>query len=118
MKKFLLLLHEDMEKMRNLSVKEMEELEKSHISWAEKLANSGNLISGDGLQEKGMLISGKDCIVKDGTYLESKELIGGYYLIQAKDLESAVEMAKECPCHIWGGTTEIRPIMNIEEYVQ
>ncbi len=118
MKKFLLLLHEDIEKMRELSPKEMGELANDHIAWATKLAESGHLISGDGLNEKGVLITGKDCVIKDGPYLESKELIGGYYLLQANDLDTVVQIAKECPCHIWGGTTEIRPIMEMDEYEQ
>lgn len=118
MKKFLLLLHEDIKQMSNLSPKEMEELGKSHMAWANKLAESGNLILGDGLHENGVLISGKNSVVKDGPYLESKEVIGGYYLLQAEDLETVIKLAKECPCHLWGGTTEIRPIMDMEEYGQ
>ena len=118
MKQFLLLLHEDIEKMENLSPKEMEELANAHMTWAEKLAESGHLISGDGLQQKGVLISGKNSVVKDGPYLESKEIIGGYYLLQAQNLETIVELTKECPCHIWGGTTEIRQIMDMEDYEQ
>lgn len=118
MKQFLLLLHEDIEKMENLSPKEMEELANTHMTWAEKLAESGHLISGDGLQQKGVLISGKNAVIKDGPYLESKEIIGGYYLLQAKNLETIVELAKECPCHIWGGTTEVRQIMDMEDYEQ
>lgn len=116
MKKFLLLLHEDIEKMKHLSPEEMEELGKAHFAWAEKLAASGCLISGDGLHDDGVLITGKEAVIKDGPYLESKELIGGYYLLQAEALEAIVEIAKECPCHLWGGTTEIRPIMDMEEY--
>lgn len=116
MKQFLLLLHEDIEKMSSLSPKEMEELAHAHMAWTEKLAESGHLISGDGLHENGILISGKDAIVKDGPYMESKEVIGGYYLLQAENMEIMVELAKECPCHIWGGTTEIRPILDMEEY--
>lgn len=118
MKKFLLLLHEDIETMSSLSPKEMEELGNSHMAWANKLAKSGHLISGDGLHENGVLISGKNSIIKDGPYMESKELIGGYYLLQADDLNTIVEIAKECPCHLWGGTTEIRPIMDMDEYDQ
>jgi hypothetical protein len=116
MKKFLLLLHEDIEKMGALSPKEMEELGNSHIAWANKLAEAGHLISGDSLHENGVLISGKDGVIKDGPFLESKELIGGYYLLKANDLDTIVEIAKTCPCHLWGGTTEIRPIMNMEDY--
>ncbi len=115
MKKFLLLLHEDIEKMRNLSPKEMEEIGNAHMRWANKLAESGHLISGDGLYENGILISGKDGVVKDGPYLESKEIIGGYYLLQAKDFDSVVQLSKECPCHLWGGTTEIRQIAEMDE---
>lgn len=115
MKKYLLLLHEDIEKIQKLSPKEMEELVNAHMAWAEKLGKSGYLISGDGLEESSIKISGKDCIVKDGTFLESKEMIGGYYLLQAKDVDSVIELAKDCPCHLWGGTTEIRPIMEYEE---
>jgi len=114
MKKYLLLLHEDIEQMQKLSPKEMEELGKSHMAWAEKLGESGHLISGEGLEENSVQISGKDCIVKDGTFLESKEMIGGYYLLQAKDLKTVIELAKSCPCHLFGGTTEIRPIMEME----
>ncbi len=118
MKKFLLLLHEDIEKMSELSPKEMGMLIKAHMTWATKLAESGHLISGEGLHEKSVLITGKDCVIKDGPYLESKELIGGYYLLQAADLDTIVQIAKECPCHIWGGTTEIRSIIEMDEYEQ
>lgn len=115
MKKYLLLLHEDIEKMKKLSPKEMEELGNSHMAWAEKLAELGYLISGEGLEENSVQISGKNCIVKDGIFLESKEMIGGYYLLQAEDLKTVIELAKSCPCHLFGGTTEIRPIMEYEE---
>lgn len=114
MKKFLLLLHEDIETLQKLSPKEMEELGKSHLAWATKLGKQGLLLSGDGLDVNGKQITGKDCIIKDGPYIESKEMIGGYYLLQANSLDEIVEIAKECPCHIWGGTTEIRAIMDYE----
>lgn len=116
MKQFLLLLHEDIQKMSELSPKEMQEIANAHMVWADKLAKEGHLISGDGLHEKGVMITGKDCIIKDGPYLESKEIIGGYYLLQASDLETIVELAKECPTHLFGGTTEIRQIMEMEDY--
>lgn len=115
MKKYLLLLHEDIEKMQKLSPKEMEELMKAHMAWAEKLGESGHLISGEGLEEKSVEISGEDSVVKDGTFLESKEMIGGYYLLQAQDLASVIKLAKACPCHLWGGRTEIRPIMEYDD---
>lgn len=118
MKQFLLLLHEDVEKMSALSPKEMQELAREHMSWADKLAEAGHLIAGDGLQEKSVLISGPEGIIKDGPFMESKEIIGGYYLLQADDLETIVELARGCPTHRYGGTTEIRPVMAMEDYEQ
>ena len=118
MKQFLLLLHEDIKKMNDLSPKEMEALANAHMAWAEELTESGHLISGDGLQEKSILISGKNAVIKDGPYMESKEIIGGYYLLKAKNMETIVAIAKNCPCHLWGGTTEIRQIMDMEDYEQ
>ena len=114
MKKYLLLLHDDVAQLQGLSPQEMQELVNAHMSWASKLAESGHLISGEGLEEKSVLISGKEAIVKDGTFLESKEMIGGFYYLQAKDLETVTEIAKTCTYHLWGGTTEIRPIMDYD----
>ncbi|MEE9430629.1 MAG: YciI family protein [Melioribacteraceae bacterium] len=115
MKKFLLLLHENIKVLENLPPKEMEKLINAHIAWATKLGEKGHFVSGDGLQDSATMISGKDCVIKDGPYVESKEMIGGYYLLQAKDLDAIIELAKDCPCHLWGGTTEIRPIADYEE---
>jgi hypothetical protein len=118
MKQFLLLLHEDIEKIKELSPYEMENLANAHMNWANALAKKGHLISGDGLHEKSITISGKECVVKDGHYMEAKEIIGGYYLLKATDLEVVIEIAKDCPTHHYGGTTEIRQIMEMEEYEQ
>lgn len=115
MKKFLLLLHDDVDMMANYSPKQMEELLNAHGSWADKLAKEGHLIEGEGLDEKSVRISGKESVIKDGNYLESKEFIGGFYFLQAKDLDQAIEISKSCPCHLWGGTTEIRPVMDYGE---
>lgn len=114
MKKFLLLLHDNTEDLSQLSPKEMESLIQAHMEWAEKLATSGHLIAGEGLDEKSIRITGKDSIIKDGNFIETKEMIGGFYYLQANDLEEAIELSKGCPCHLWGGTTEIRPIMQYD----
>ncbi|MBK8620349.1 MAG: hypothetical protein IPN79_00965 [Saprospiraceae bacterium] len=112
MNKYLLLLHEQIDVIQNLSPKEMEELVSSHMAWANKLESDGLLLAGDGLEDKGVQISGKESIVKDSMFLETKEMIGGFYLIQAGSFEEAVEISKSCPCHQWGGVTEVRPIAN------
>lgn len=114
MKKFILLLHDDFEKEKAYSPDSMQQLVQEHMAWVQKLSEQGTFLGGDGLVPDGNLITGKDSIVKDGPYIESKEIIGGYYLLQANSLEEVTEIAKECPCHLWGGVTEIRPIMDYE----
>ncbi len=114
MKKFILLLHEDIEELGKLSPKDMEALVGSHVAWAQMLAEKGLLVSGDGLEEGGTQIVGKNATIKDGPYIESKEMIGGYYLLQAENLEQVMKVALTCPCHLHGGTTEVRAIMDYE----
>lgn len=112
MKKFILLLHKDLQVEKNYSPNEMQELIQAHMNWVQKLITDGNFLGGDGLVPDGKCITGKDSLVKDGPYIESKEIIGGYYLLQAKNLDEVMEIAKGCPCHHYNGTTEIRPIMD------
>jgi len=114
MKKFILLLHDELEKEKGYSPEEMQKLIKEHMSWVEKLSKEGTFLGGEGLVPDGKVITGKESIIKDGPYMESKEIIGGYYLLQANSLEEATKIAKECPCHFWGGVTEVRPIMEYE----
>ncbi|NER16606.1 YciI family protein [Spongiivirga citrea] len=114
MKKYLLLLHDDLQTIQNLSPKEMEGLVQAHMDWTKKLDAAGHLIAGEGLEEGSIQIKGKQSVIKDGTFLESKEMIGGFYLLQANSLDEIIELSKECPCHLWGGTTEIRPIMQYD----
>jgi hypothetical protein len=47
--------------------------------------------------------------VTDGPFVETKEALGGYYLVEAADLDEAIEMAKAIPCP--GGGLEVRPVM-------
>ena len=46
----------------------------------------------------------------DGPFAESKEVVGGYLIIQAKDMNEAAEIAKGCPGYEYNGSTEIRDI--------
>ncbi len=112
MKKFILLLHEDVQVLEKMSPQEMQNLVQAHMSWTESLAEKGHLIAGDGLEPDGKHIHGTESDVKDGPYMESKEMIGGFYLLQGDNLDQIIEIAKSCPCHLHGGITEVRAIMD------
>lgn len=79
----------------------------------EELVKAGIMLAGEGLQpsSKGARVrfSGDKRIVTDGPFAETKEALGGYYLIEAADLDEAIDLAKQCPGANWG-SIEVRPI--------
>lgn len=84
------------------------------MSWMEDLGKKGFLKDrGQPLEETGKVVSGKQKVVTDGPYPESKDLVGGYTLIEAKDLSQAAELSKGCPIFDSGGLVEVRPVMEM-----
>jgi hypothetical protein len=87
----------------------------------EELANAGVLLAGEGLQpsSKGARVqfSGKDRHVVDGPFTETKELIAGFWLIQVKSLDEAIEWVKRCPNPAEGESQiEIRQVFEAEDF--
>ncbi|HEY8770697.1 MAG TPA: YciI family protein [Thermoleophilaceae bacterium] len=87
----------------------------------EELANAGVLLAGEGLQpsSKGARVqfSGKDRHVVDGPFTETKELIAGFWLIQVKSLDEAIEWVKRCPNPMEGESEiEIRQVFEAEDF--
>lgn len=65
--------------------------------WVQKVLD-GRYVAGAPLDEtQGMLIRSKSDVLTDGPFLESKEMISGYIIIQSKDLAEATELTKQCP---------------------
>ena len=87
----------------------------------EEMVKAGVMLDGNGLQpsSKGARIrfSGKDRIVTDGPFTETKELIAGYWVIQVKDKAEAIAWMKRCPNpHNEGGEIEIRQVFELEDF--
>ncbi len=76
--------------------------------WFEKFGPS-IVDGGDGLLPTGRVLQPTG-VVSDGPYVEAKEMIGGYSVIQAETYEAAVEIARECPISKIGGAIEIREL--------
>src|SRR5882672_10743362 len=69
-------------------------------------------IAGKPLEREGKIVSGKNGrVVSDGPFAESKEAIGGYFLLNVNTLDEAVAIAKECPGLPYGAKVEVRPVM-------
>ena len=87
----------------------------------EELVKAGVMLGGDGLHpsSKGARIrfSGSDRIVMDGPFVETKELIAGYWIIQVKSKAEAIDWMKRCPNpHNEGGEIEIRQVFELEDF--
>lgn len=64
---------------------------------------------GDGLKKEGRVVNAKK-MVTDGPFVEAKEIVGGFSVVQADTIDAAAEIAKACPCLLTGGKVEIRPM--------
>lgn len=85
------------------------------FAWTNKMKEGGYLKGGDALHTPSTRIAGKDRVVKDGPFVESKELIGGYYVISAESVEAVVEIAQDFPDYDLDGSVEIREVVVFEQ---
>jgi len=85
------------------------------MAWIEKLSKSNQYVAGEPLLPGGKLVSGKGGkTVTDGPFTEGKEVVGGFFIVNAKDMQDAVEMAKDCPNYELGGSVQVRQVMKME----
>jgi len=85
------------------------------MAWMKELGEKGYIKDqGQPLERTGKLVKGKQKTVTDGPFAEAKDAVGGYTLIQARDLDQAVELSKGCPVFdTEDGTVEVRPVMKL-----
>jgi hypothetical protein len=84
------------------------------FAWVQKLQNENRYVSGEALLPGGKTIKGSKKVVTDGPYTEGKELVGGYFVVTAKDIHEATEMAKACPDYELGGIVEVREVVKFD----
>lgn len=96
---------------RGLSPEEIQKVMNQLMNWFEGLHRQGKIKAGQPLGEGGRTVSGrKGRTVADGPFMESKEAVGGYLILQVSGLDEAVAIAKGYPCLDCGGIVEVRPI--------
>ena len=85
------------------------------VVWFQELGAQGHVKDpGHPLESTGKVVNGNQKIVKDGPYVEAKDIVGGYIVVEANDLAHAVELAKGCPILEVGGSVEVRPVQKLE----
>jgi hypothetical protein len=82
-------------------------------AWIEKLKKENKYLAGEPLLPGGKSITTPKKTVTDGPFVEGKDLIGGFFLVAAKNYDEAVEIAKDCPDYQFGGSVEVRQVMKM-----
>ena len=107
---YMLLFRSD-EWYEELSYAEIQKVVRENNAWIEGLTAQGKAKPGHALQRQGATVSGKNGrVVSDGPFAESKEVIGGFLLLNVETLEEAVAIAKSSPSLAYGTSIEVRPV--------
>ncbi|EMI25025.1 YCII-related protein [Rhodopirellula europaea SH398] len=113
MPKFMFVYRGGCDEMENASPDEMQKVMQLWMDWIQDGMKAGWLIDGgDGLKPEGATVHA-DLSVTDGPFTESKELVGGYSMVQAENLAAAVELAKTSPIIHHKGAVEVRELANV-----
>ncbi len=108
MKQFLYLFRGGDDGYAKLSPKEMQAHMAKWGEWMLKISQNDEPVPGLPLQNEGKVVSKGGELITDGPYTEGKEIVGGYVLVEANDLDHAVTISKGCPIFDFGGIVEIR----------
>lgn len=95
---------------QGLSPDQIQDVMTRWMDWFDGLIQDGRAKSGQPLEREGKLVSGKNGAVTDGAFAESKEAVGGYFLLTVETLEEAIEIAQMCPALEHGLQVEVRPV--------
>ncbi|MEM9057451.1 MAG: YciI family protein [Pseudomonadota bacterium] len=109
--KFALLIHDD-ESWHGFSEQQQADLLNAHGAYVQALTEAGVMVGGEPLAHSREAVSVHgDGTVHDGPFIDSKEQLGGFYLIDVADRDEAVKWARRLPqCPPDGGAVEVRPV--------
>lgn len=111
--KYLCLAYESEQALNELNQEEWLALRRETLDYVDTLKRSGHLLATQALQSvrkaRTTRIRNGKATITDGPFAETKEQIGGYFLIEAEDFDQAMKIATDWPS-AWIGTIEVRPI--------
>jgi hypothetical protein len=113
--KYLCLIYDEEKKMTALSRAEGEKLMQDYFAFTEDVRKKGHYIAGEALQRVStattVRVRNGSVVTTDGPFAETTEQLGGFYLIDARDLNEAIQVASRIPSAKFG-SIEVRPIMD------
>ena len=110
---FILLLHRPAGPPPAFLPEQAAAVTKDYVGWGDRLRAEGRLTAGEKLtfdSGRVMRSSSGRVMTTDGPYAESKELLGGFFVISAQDYDEACRRAESCPHFKYGGSIEVRQI--------
>jgi hypothetical protein len=98
----------------SLSPEEAQKNLEKWLAWFKDLGAQGYLKNpGHPLEPSGKVVRGRQKHLTDGPYAEAKDLVGGFTIVETRDLDAAAELAKGCPILEFGGSVEVRPVQKL-----
>lgn len=110
MSKFMFVYRSPAGEPSDVSPEQMQQIMQAWMSWIGGAMQAGWMVeAGDALKPDGRVVKA-DGSVTDGPFAESKELVGGFSMVEAKDFAAAVKLTSGCPIFGAGGTVEVREL--------
>lgn len=114
MAQYLLVLRDDLaaDGWAALSQDEMQAVIERYMQWTARIAEAGKLVGGEKLRDGEGRVARRGAgglAVVDGPFAEAKEVVGGYFLLEARDYDEVLELIEDCP-HLAFGSVEIRAV--------
>ncbi len=113
MEKFMLIF-QGIKSSKEPSAQEMQDIMAKWMAWIDKLAKAGQYVEGEPLLPTGKIISGKNKTVTDAVFAEGKEIIGGYFIINAADYKEAIALCADYPDYENGGSVIVRQVQKMD----
>ena len=117
--KYLCLIYDDEKSMAARPKSESEAFMGEYMAYSEAIKQSGHYIAGQALQPvptaTTLRIRGGKLSTTDGPFAETKEQLGGFYLIEARDLNDAIQVASRIPS-ARSGSIEVRPVWDLSQH--
>jgi hypothetical protein len=116
---YLLMCCADEERWAEMPESRRDEIMREYGAWEQDIVNSGHYRSGAKLQPVSSATTVREMngkpVITDGPFAETKEQLGGYHLVECKDLDEAISIAMRIPTLRVGGAIEVRPLESESE---
>lgn len=114
---YILLIYANEAELKARNPEENQKIFGEYIAFTAAIKQSGHMRAGEPLESSAtattVRVKGEKVVRTDGPFAETREQLGGFYIVEAKDLDEAVALAARLPAARIGGAVEVRPIMKM-----